>query len=139
MVEIFFDYANRAITGQTPYRDYLIEYPILAFPVFLIPRLFASSFSGYRLAFGVELLLFNGAAVFLVARHVANEEGIARPAAARRYTSYFASLCPLLMGPYDLAPMAVAFAAALAWFQRRNARGGILAGLGFLLKVFPAR
>jgi hypothetical protein len=138
MLEIFFDYAERAMNGQVPYRDYLIEYPVLAFVIFLIPRLFVATFSGYRVAFGVELLLFNSVAVFLVARHVAKEEGIARvPSRLAWYTAFFASLCPLLMGPYDLAPMALAFAAAHAWFGRRNALGGFLAGLGVLVKIFP--
>ena len=138
MVEIFFDYAGRPMHGQVPYRDYLVEYPILGFLLFLIPRLFVSSFSGYRIAFGVQLLLFNAAAVFLLARRIAEEEGIAVvPSRLAWYTAFFASLCPLLMGPYDLAPMAVAFAAAHTWFLRRNALGGFLAGVGVLLKIFP--
>jgi hypothetical protein len=138
MLEIFFEYANRAMQGQVPYRDYLVEYPPLAFLVFLIPRLFVTRFTAYRVAFGLLLLVFNAVAVFLVARHVERTEGLERvPGRLAWYTGYFASLCPLLMGPYDLAPMAVAFAAADFWFAGWNALGGVLAGLGVLLKVFP--
>jgi hypothetical protein len=138
MLEIAFDYATLAVNGQVPYRDYLVEYPILGFLVFLIPRLFVADFAGYRIAYGVQLLLFNAVAVFLVARHVAKTEGIDRvPSRLAWYTGFFASLCPLLMGPYDLAPMAVAFAAAHFWFSGRNVAGGVLAGMGFLLKIFP--
>ena len=138
MVEIFFDYATRAMLGQIPYRDYLVEYPPIALLVFLIPRLFVSGFAAYRVAFGVELLLFNAFAVLLVVRHVARAEGPDQvPLRLAWYTAFFASLCPLLMGPYDLAPMAIAFAAAHTWFHRRNALGGFLAGVGVLLKIFP--
>ena len=55
--------ADGAVNGRVPYRDFPVEYPILAFPIFLIPRLFASTTSGYRIALGTELLLFNAAAV----------------------------------------------------------------------------
>jgi hypothetical protein len=138
MLEIFFDYANHAVNGQVPYRDYLIEYPILGFLVFLIPRLFASEFAAYRIAFGMQLLLFNAVAVYLVARHVWKAEGVERVASRLAwYTAFFASLCPLLMGPYDLAPMAVAFAAAHLWFGGHSALGGATAAVGFLMKIFP--
>ena len=136
LVEIFYNYATRAITGEVPYRDYPVEYPILGFVVFLIPRLFVSSFFAYRIAFGIELLLFNAAAVFLVARHVAATEGIDRvPGRLAWYTAFFACLCPLLMGPYDLAPMAVAFAAAAFWFSGRNTLGGVTAGINWPIEL----
>jgi hypothetical protein len=139
LVEIFYNYAARAANGQVPYRDYLVEYPILGFLVFLIPRLLVSTFFAYRIAYGVQLLLFNAAAVFLVARHVAATEGFERvPSRLGWYTAFFTCLCPFLMGPYDLAPMAVAFAAATFWFSGRDALGGVTAGLGFLMKIFPA-
>jgi hypothetical protein len=138
MLEIFFHYASRALSGQVPYRDYLVEYPILGFLVFLIPRLLVSDFFSYRIVYGLELLLFNSLAVLVVARRVARVEGFDRvPSRLVWYTAFFASLCPLLMGPYDLAPMAVAFVAAHLWFTGRNGLGGIAAGLGVLIKIFP--
>jgi hypothetical protein len=138
MLDVYYDYTTRAMQGAVPYRDYVIEYPILGFLTCAIPLLFVSGYTEYRIGLGVELLLFNAAAVYLAARQVAAEEGIARvPSRLAWYTAFFGSLCPLLMGPYDLAPMAVAFAAALAWFHRRNALGGFLAGVGVLMKIFP--
>ncbi len=138
MLEIFFHYATRALRGEVPYRDYLVEYPLLGFLVFLIPRLLVSDLFSYRIVYGLQLLLFNSLAVLVVARRVARAEGIDRvPSRLAWYTAFFASLCPLLMGPYDLAPMAVAFLAAHLWFTGRNGPGGIAAGLGVLLKIFP--
>jgi hypothetical protein len=135
---IYYDYASQAMAGQVPYRDFLVEYPILTFPLFLVPRLLASDFASYCIAFGAEMLLFDIAAIVLLARHVAETEG--RPRVAGRlawYTVYCASLAPLVVGRFELAPMVLAFAAARWWFSERNVLGGLTAGLGALLKVFP--
>jgi hypothetical protein len=134
----FFQYASRFLGGEIPYRDYVIEYPILAFVLFLIPRLATPRFRLYQLAFGLEMLLFDAVIVFLIALRVAREEGIERvPARLAWYTCFFISMCPLVIGRYDLAPAALGFAAAHWWFSGSNVKGGVAAGLGVLLKVFP--
>jgi hypothetical protein len=135
---IYFDYASQAMHGRVPYRDYLVEYPILTFPLFLVPRLFVSDFASYCIAFGAEMLIFDIAAIVLIARHVAKTEGEGRIAARLAwYTVFCVSLAPLLVGRFELAPMVFAFAAARWWFGGMNVLGGLTAGLGFLLKVFP--
>jgi len=137
-VALFDSYASKLFAGQVPYRDYLIEYPIAALPVFVIPRIFASDSGGYGTAFGAEMLLFNAWALWLVADRVAREDGLSRVAGRLGwYTLVFAASCPLLMARFDLAPMAVAFAAAVAWEAGRPGLGGGLAGVGVLLKIFP--
>src|SRR5262249_21230742 len=60
---LYYDYASRAMAGHVPYRDFLVEYPILTFPVFLVPRLFVSDFASYCVAFGAEMWLFDAAAI----------------------------------------------------------------------------
>jgi hypothetical protein len=135
---IYYDYASQAMHGQVPYRDYLIEYPILTFPLFLVPRLFVSDFAGFCIAFGAEMLLFDVAAIVLIARHVAKTEG--PDSVAERlawYTVFCVVLAPLVVGRFELAPMVFAFAASHWWFAGRNALGGLTAGLGTLMKVFP--
>ena len=72
---IYYDYASQAVAGQVPYRDYLVEYPILTFPLFLVPRLLVSDFASYCIAFAVEMWIFDVAAIVLLARHVAETEG----------------------------------------------------------------
>jgi hypothetical protein len=135
---IYYDYASQAIEGKVPYRDYLVEYPILAFPLFLVPRLFVSDFARFCVGFAAEMLLFDVAALVLIARHVAQTEGAERVAGRLAwYTVYCASLAPLVVGRFELAPMVFAFAAARWWFSGRNVLAGFTAGLGALLKVFP--
>ena len=135
---IYYDYASQAMRGQVPYRDYLVEYPILTFPLFLVPRLFVSRFASYCIAFAAEMLLFDFAAIVLIARHVAETEGPRRVVGRLAwYTVFCASLAPLVVGRFELAPMVLAFAAARWWFAGHYVVGGLTAGLGTLLKVFP--
>jgi hypothetical protein len=135
---IYYDYASQAMHGSVPYRDYLVEYPILTFPLLLVPRLLVSEFTSYCMAFGAEMLIFDVAAIVLIARHVAEKEGPGRVAGRLAwYTVFCVSLAPLVVGRFELAPMVFAFAAARWWFAGRNVLGGLTAGLGFLLKVFP--
>jgi hypothetical protein len=137
-VEIYYDYATRALQGRIPYRDFAVEYPILAFPLFVLPRLVARTFDAYKPAFALEMLAFDALAVGLLARHIATAEGPDR--VLRRlgwYTLCFAALGPLTVSRFDLAPMAIGFAAALAWFSGRNRLGGLAAAVGTLVKLAP--
>jgi hypothetical protein len=134
----YYDYASQALAGKIPYRDFVFEYPILSFPLFLVPRLLVSDFQSYRVAFVVEMYLFDLAAIVLIAWH----DAMRHPTAAivRRlswYTGFCFLLSPLVIGRFELAPMALAFAGAHWWFSGRASWGGITAGLGTLMKVFP--
>ena len=125
--------------GMIPYRDFPVEYPPMALPVFLAASFASRGPAGFRVAFAVEMLLFNAVAVLLVARWVGTRQSAARvrPALAW-YTLSFLILSRLMVTRYDGAPMALGFAAALAWASGRGVAGGVLASLGALAKVFPS-
>lgn len=134
----YYDYATMGLSGELPYRDFPFEYPVLSFPLFLIPRLLTADFERYRVAFVAEMFLFDAAAIVLVARHGGRAWGA--ETVARRlgwYTLYGFLLGPLLIGRFELAPMTFAFAAATWWFSGRRTLGGSVAALGALMKVFP--
>lgn len=136
---IYFDYGSQALAGAVPYRDYVIEYPPLAVPLFVVPRLLTGRFESYVLWFAVEMLAFDAVAVYLVARHSPARGGLAgAPARLVWYTAFFAALYPLIGTRYDLAPAGVALAAAVNWFGGRPVFGGALAASGVWLKIFPA-
>ncbi|HWE37050.1 MAG TPA: glycosyltransferase 87 family protein [Isosphaeraceae bacterium] len=138
-VDLYDKYATKVFEGSVPYRDFEVEYPILALPLFLLPRAFAWDLSAYRAAFGVEMLLIDLAAVALLARRVAQAEGPgAAPARLAWYSVAVVVLCPMLMTRFDLAPMALALAAAIEWGGRRRLLGGALAAVGTLVKISPA-
>jgi Glycosyltransferase family 87 len=136
---LYFDYASRALAGAVPYRDYPVEYPPLAIPLFVVPRLATHQFGAYAFIFAGEMLLFDSLALYLVARRTAAREGPREvPARLAWYTAFFAALYPVVGSRYDLAPAAVAFAGALTWFGGRPVAGGLLTAAGALLKIFPA-
>jgi hypothetical protein len=136
---IYFDYASKALAGAVPYRDYVVEYPPLAVPVFLVPRLATARFDVYVMLFAVEMLLFDALAVYLVASYTAMHDGLARvPARLLWYTVFLAALYIVAGSRYDLAPAAVAFAGAVSWFEGRPVLGAALTAAGTLLKIFPA-
>ena len=138
-MRVVFDYSSRAMSGMLPYRDYTIEYPPLAVPLFLVPRLFTNRFNIYVVLFAGEMLIFDAIILYLVCLWTEARAGTYRiPAVVGWYTLFLASLYPLLATRFDLAPTAVAFAAAIWWFTIRPALGGALTALGTMIKIFPS-
>ncbi len=137
-VKLYFKDVQPILVGKLPYRDYPVEYPILAMPFFLAPLVFSDQFDGYKHAFVVEMLLVNAVAVWLVARGVADSEGVEKvPGRLAWYSLVFAVFCPMIVYRFDLAPMLLAFASALWMAKGRMAAGGVAAGLGMLVKLVP--
>jgi uncharacterized membrane protein len=125
---IYERYGEAMVDGQVPYRDFPLEYPPAALPVFLIPALgegdYRSTFEGLMAGLGVALVL-----LVLVA---------ASPAAAM-----FVAVAPLLLGSvvltrFDLWP-AVLAAAALALLLAGRFRFALgVFGVATAAKVYPA-
>ena len=134
----YFEHANRAMTGQVPYRDDFIEYPVLALPFIFAPRILARSQAGFVAVFAVEMLVFDALLIILVARRVARTLGPELVGASLAWlTAFFTTVSPFAIGRYDLVPAVLAFASAGFWFGTRPGLGGILAAIGFLAKIVP--
>ena len=137
-VAIYFQYARPILEGRLPYRDYPVEYPVLAIPLFVAPLIAGGTFGVYKFAFAVEMLAVNAGAAWLVARQVEDSEGIERvPGRLAWYSACFIALCPMIVARFDLAPMLLAFAAARWMATGRSTAGGVAAGLGVLVKLVP--
>jgi len=71
-IGVFKTYGDLMRAGHTPYRDFVLEYPPLAAPLLWLPTMVARGTVGYRLAFGVEALVFDllgvGVGLWLVRR-----------------------------------------------------------------------
>jgi hypothetical protein len=138
-VRLYFEYASQAAAGRIPYRDYIVEYPPLALPVIMFPRLLTPEFGLYVVVFAVLMLSFDLLLMYLVARWVAAQDGpSAVPVRLAWYTAFSAALYPMLAARYDLAASAIAFAAAGWWFSCRPIWGATAAVAGTLLKIYPA-
>jgi hypothetical protein len=137
-IELYFDFARPILKGHLPYRDYPVEYPVLAIPVFFAPLIAGTKFEAYRIGFVIEMVLLNLWSVWLVARQVAKAEGVERvPGRLAWYTVFFAVLCPMMVVRFDIVPMTCAFAAVYFATSGRSMVGGVLAGVGTLVKLVP--
>lgn len=136
---VFFRYASKMLIGYVPYRDFIVEYPPFALPIFLLPRLLSGNdFGLYAVLFALQMLFWDGLCVVLVAWWMTRRgEFPLLPGVLLWYTLFFAALYPLVGPHYDLVPATVAFAAAAAWGSERPTTGGLLAAGAAFLKAFP--
>jgi len=65
-VWLYFHYANLLISGKVPYRDFSPEYPPLALPFFVLPRLFARDFNAYFQIYNLEVLAVEAATLAII-------------------------------------------------------------------------
>jgi len=134
----YYTRVNLVMAGKIPYRQFDFEYPILALPFIVAPRLLAEGPTGYSVAFAIEMALFNAATLAIVAWKIRSEGGDVFRGIAW-YSLFLLLLCPLPLLRYDLVPAFLGFAAAwlLSSGQTRSTWGGVVGGLGILTKIFP--
>ncbi|MDB5348997.1 MAG: putative rane protein [Planctomycetota bacterium] len=136
----YLPYAEKMVRGrEVPYRDFVVEYPILALPAFAVPYLVAPDPGRFPVAFAVEMMLCDAVLIALIAATVAGREGPDRVVSRLAWTS----LCvlgfgSLMVARYDLYPAALNFGGAMLWSAGRPFAGGAILGLGALVKIFPA-
>jgi len=134
---VYREYGDRMLDGEVPYRDFELEYPPGALPVFALPSL--GSAERYDQLFDVLMLLCGAAGVALVAVTLAAAR--ASPGALAGGVG-LAAFAPLLLGPvpltrYDLWPAAL-LAGALAALAAGRPRLGLgVLGLAVAAKLYP--
>ena len=133
-------YGDLINDGRVPYRDFDVEYPPGALPVFALPAIGHPSFNVFHREFQVLMALCGVGA--LAAMAVVLREVGARPARSAAALA-FAGTAPLVLGSivlyrYDLWPTALAVAGLAGVLAGRQRLGFAALGLGFAVKVFPA-
>jgi hypothetical protein len=138
---IYVTYGNLIAGGEVPYRDFRVEYPPAALPIFAAPAIghTTSSFESYQQLF--ESLMYAAAALGLVALAFALRclrAGLVRTVGVLA----FAGLAPLMLGSvvlsrFDLWPAAICAGAAAALVCGRPRLGLALLGLGVATKLWP--
>jgi uncharacterized membrane protein len=111
--------------GRVPYRDFAVEYPPGALPVFVAPAPFAD----YASAFGWLMAACGVVLVFVVAQ-------------VRARAAFFVALAPVLAGSliltrFDLWPALLATAALAALAAERHRLGWALLGAAVAAKLWP--
>lgn len=138
-------YGNAIADGKVPYRDFDLEYPPGALPVFALPGLAEPGHDqevtpGFRRTFETLMWLcgaFTLLAVAIVLR------ALRRPAPTMWAVLLFVALGPLLLGSlvlsrYDLWPVALVAGSLAALVSGRLRLGHVLLGLGITAKLYPA-
>jgi glycosyl transferase family 87 len=134
---VYREYGEAVLDGEVPYRDFGIEYPPLALPMFVVPALapeerYEPVFELLMWACAVAMLAF----VVLALRAVGAEPVRLVAAAA------FVGLAPLALGSlvlsrYDLWPAALTAGALAAFVSGRERLGYAGLGLGAAAKIYP--
>jgi hypothetical protein len=134
---VYQQYGDAITSGEIPYRDFAVEYPPAALPVFALPSLAAAD--DYRTVFEIVMWICAAAAVAFVALALAAvDAGTGRTAAAVA----FVALAPLALGSvvltrYDFWPAALTAGALAALLSGRDRVGlGVLA-LAVAAKIYP--
>jgi hypothetical protein len=135
---VYQGFATRIVDGEVPYRDFPVEYPPAALPVFLLPAL--AEDEHYASAF--ELLMWMcAAATIVVVAATLTRVGASGP---RLYGAVaFVGLAPLALGSvvlsrFDLWPAALAAGALAALVGGRDRVGFGLLGVATAAKLYPA-
>jgi len=134
---VYRDYGNAIEHGLVPYRDFDVEYPPAALPIFALPSVAPGSYSA---AFD-RLIWLCGVAVLTC---MAFALRALRAPPERLWAALgFAALAPLALGSvvltrFDLWPAALTVGALAAVLSSRNRLGLGLLGLGVAAKVYPA-
>lgn len=135
-------YGNEIADGKVPYRDFELEYPPGALPMFAVPGLAAPGHDqnvtpGFRRTF--ETLMWVCGAAALLAMALVLRELRASPWAPL----VFSAVAPLALGSvilsrFDLWPAVLAAAATAALLSGRLRIGHVLLGIGAAAKFYPA-
>ena len=153
-VPLYSQYGSDVLAGELPYRDFELEYPPGALPMFVLPasRLVAFGPTGgavwtppnaaarrYHRAFEALVLLLGGAVVILTGMSLSI---VRRPRRVVFLSLGVVALAPLLIGDvyperFDVWPAALTAAALAAAVRGRVRLGGALLGLAAAAKVYP--
>ena len=138
-------YGNAIADGKVPYRDFAVEYPPGALPMFALPGLAEPGkdqdvSTGFRRTFETLMWLCGAGALLAMAAVL---RALRRPRAEVWAALAFAAVAPLALGSvilsrFDLWPAALAAAALAALVAGRLRLGHAVLGLAAAAKLYPA-
>jgi hypothetical protein len=133
-------YGRAMDDGEVPYRDFALEYPPGALPVFLLPARGNGDFDAFTRRFEALMAACGAMLIgFVAVALTALGTGLRRLAAALG----FIALAPLMLGSvvlsrFDLWPATLTLAALAALLAGRLRIGHVVLGLAVAAKLYPA-
>ena len=142
---VYQHYGNLIADGKVPYRDFELEYPPGALPMFALPGLAKHGEGqdvepGFRRTFETLMWLCGAGALLALALAL---RALGRGTSGMWAALAFAAVAPLALGSvvlsrFDLWPAAVVAAALASLLSGRLRLGHALLGLGVVIKLVPA-
>lgn len=142
---VYQHYGNLIADGKVPYRDFELEYPPGALPMFALPGLAKHGQGqdvtpGFRRTFETLMWLCGAGALLALSFAL---RALGRGTAGMSAALAFAALAPLALGSvvlsrFDLWPAGVVAAALAFLLSGRLRPGHALLGLGVVIKLVPA-
>jgi uncharacterized membrane protein len=137
---VYENYGDAMVRGELPYRDFAVEYPPGALPMFVQPaRGNLGNPDGFRRSFEAQMAACGGALIIALAFAL----GALGASSVRFFGALaLAAIAPLLLGSvvlsrFDLWPAALTATALAALVSGRFRLGHGLLGAGILAKVWP--
>lgn len=133
---LFFGYANQILTGKLPYRDFMLEYPPLALPFFLVPRLAGASFGAYHAAFQIQVLLADLLMLGILQR-IASRSADDSTRVLGSYSLGVLAVGPIITEQYDIFPAMLTLVALYAFEVGRRGAAWTALAAGVWTKIYP--
>ena len=137
---VYEQYGSAVDSGRVPYRDFALEYPPGALPVFALPALHGAHGDVFRRRFELVMAFLGEVLVICVAiALVALGAGRRRLLAALGFVALAAiALGPVVLSRFDLWPAALTAAALAALLSGRHRLGHLALGAAVAAKLYPA-
>jgi hypothetical protein len=137
-VPVYEQYAANMASGLLPYRDFPVEYPPLAIPLFWLPW-YHGSLGTYTTWFAVEMFALTALSGIIVCAAAARlwPHGRLPYAAAALVAATAAATGAIIENRYDAAVALVVAALLLFLVKRRYVAAAVTIGFGFALKLTP--
>ncbi len=136
---VYEQYGSAVDSGHVPYRDFALEYPPGALPVFALPALGGAHGDAFRRRFELVMAFLGEVLVICVAiALVALGAGRRRLLAALGFVALAAlALGPVVLSRFDLWPAALTAAALAALLSGRLRLGHVALAAAIAAKLYP--
>jgi hypothetical protein len=138
-IGLYRQYGDAMESGLVPYRDFDVEYPPGALPLFLLPSLLTAGSDQYNLVFAALMALLGAAGVVITG---VSMRRLGRSRRTTRRVLVLLALSPVLLGGvlltrFDLAPATVVAGATALLLARRHRLAAVLLGVAVAIKLYP--
>lgn len=137
--DLYFLYGDAMYRGAVPYADNGMawEYPPMAFVLFLIPRLMASSPFGYGIAYNIEVFAFFMIGLWLI-KKTAEHYGRNPVSFMGIYALLMILMFEFVADRYDIFPMVTTAAAIYCYVTGRRDWALVFLTVAAAMKLYPA-